>query len=97
MPPYGRLASILLSSPSLQGVDDAAHLLRRSAPHYEGVTILGPAPAPIAFLRGRHRQRFIIRTAREVNIQAVLREWLGPIRLSASVRMQIDIDPHHFM
>ncbi len=97
MPPYGRLASILLSSPSLQGVDDAAHLLRRSAPHYEGVTILGPAPAPIAFLRGRHRQCFIIRTAREVNIQAVLREWLGPIRLSASVRMQIDIDPHHFM
>ena len=96
MPPFGRLAGIVLSSPSLAAVDDSARLLANSMPRFEEVSILGPAPAPIAFLRGRHRQRFIVRTSRDVNIQAILRDWLEPLKLPSSVRMQVDIDPYHF-
>ena len=96
MPPFGRLAGIVLSSPSATAVEDAARLLGAAVPRYEDVVVLGPAPAPIAYLRGRHRQRFIVRTARDVNLQAVLRQWLDPLEIPSSVRMQVDIDPYHF-
>ena len=96
MPPFGRLASVLLSSPSLAAVDASAGRMSAAMPRYEGVAILGPAPAPIAYLRGRHRQRFIVRTPRDVNIQAILRDWLEPLETPSSVRLQVDIDPYHF-
>ena len=96
MPPFGRLAGIVLSSPSATAVEDTARLLGAAVPRYEDVVVLGPAPAPIAYLRGRHRQRFIVRAARDVNLQAVLRQWLEPLRIPSSVRMQVDIDPYHF-
>ena len=54
--------------------------------------MLGPAPAPLAILRGRHRRRFLNKAERRVNLQAVLRDWLGRVRLSGSARLQVDID-----
>ena len=96
MPPFGRLAGIVLSSRSLAAVEDAARLLADSRPNYEEVAVLGPAPAPIAYLRGRHRQRFIVRTPRDVHLQEVIRTWLEPLKMPSSVRLQVDIDPYHF-
>ena len=97
MPPYGRLASITLSSPSMPQLRSISAVLERQAPRYQGVLILGPAPAPIAVLRGRHRLRFIVRAEKKVNLQAVIREWLGAVKLPNIVRLQIDIDPYHFV
>ncbi len=62
-----------------------------------GVEVLGPAPAPLAVLRGRHRRRFLLKTRREVHIQAVLREWLAKVKVPGSVRVQVDIDPYSFL
>ena len=59
--------------------------------------MLGPAPAPLAILRGRHRRRFLVKAEREVNLQAVLRDWLGRVRLAGSARLQVDIDPYSFL
>ncbi|MCR9071085.1 MAG: primosomal protein N' [Alphaproteobacteria bacterium] len=97
MPPYGRLAGIVISAPDAERADAAARTVARAAPRLNGVDILGPAPAPITMLRGRHRRRLLVKTGRQVNIQQVLRDWLSPIKLETSVRLQVDVDPYSFM
>ncbi len=97
MPPYGRLAGIVISAPDADRADAAARTVARAAPRLQGVEVLGPAPAPIAMLRGRHRRRLLVKTGRQVNVQQVLRDWLAPIRLESAIRLQIDVDPYSFM
>ncbi|MEQ8586630.1 MAG: primosomal protein N' [Thalassobaculaceae bacterium] len=97
MPPYGRLAGIVISAPDAERADAAARTVAQEAPRLQGVDIFGPAPAPITMLRGRHRRRLLLKTARQVNIQQVLRDWLSPIKLETSVRLQVDVDPYSFM
>ena len=96
-PPFGRLAALILSAPDDETVDFAARAFARSAPHLRGVEILGPAPAPLAVLRGRHRRRFLLKADRGVNVQATLRAWLAPVKVPSTVRVQIDIDPYSFL
>lgn len=97
MPPFGRLAGVVLSSPDPYQVDRAANALRRTAPSEDGVQVLGPAPAPMALLRGRHRRRFLVKAGREVNLQKALRNWLSITPIPKKVRVQLDIDPYSFM
>jgi primosomal protein N' (replication factor Y) (superfamily II helicase) len=96
MPPFGRLASLILSAPEGPMADQAAGQLGRAAPHGDGFTILGPAPAPLAILRGRHRRRFLVKCRRDMAPQTILRDWLGRVKLPNPVRLQIDIDPYSF-
>jgi primosomal protein N' (replication factor Y) len=97
MPPFGRLAALILSAPSLDAVDNVARTLARSAPSGDGLEVLGPAPAPLAILRGRHRRRFLLKCRRDTAPQPLLRTWLGPVKLPGNVRLQIDIDPYSFV
>jgi primosomal protein N' (replication factor Y) len=97
LPPFGRLAALILSAADAETADAAARTLARAAPHLPEVEVLGPAPAPLAVLRGRHRRRFLLKAARRVNVQAVIREWLARVRLGAAARLQIDIDPYSFL
>ena len=97
MPPFGRLAALIISAPDADQADGTAAALARAAPHLKGVDVLGPAPAPLAVLRGRHRRRFLVKTERQVNIQAVLRQWLGGVRTPTAVRIQVDVDPYSFL
>src|SRR5271170_604380 len=97
LPPFGRLAAVIVSAADSESCDFAAAALSRAAPQLPGVTVLGPAPAPLAVLRGRHRRRFLVKATREVNAQAVLRDWLSRVRLSGSVRLQVDINPYSFL
>jgi primosomal protein N' (replication factor Y) (superfamily II helicase) len=59
--------------------------------------VWGPAPAPLAILRGRHRRRFLLKCRRDIAPQPLLRTWLAPVKLPGSVRLQIDIDPYSFL
>ena len=86
-----------LSAADAETSDFTARALARAAPQLPGVTVLGPAPAPLAVLRGRHRRRFLVKAAREVRLQAVLRDWLARVRTAGSARIQIDIDPYSFL
>jgi primosomal protein N' (replication factor Y) len=97
LPPFGRLAALIVSAADDETCDFTARALSRAAPQLPGVTVLGPAPAPLAVLRGRHRRRFLIKADREVRLQAVLGDWISRIRTSGSARIQVDIDPYGFL
>jgi len=96
-PPFGRLAALILSGPDDETVDFSARAFARAAPHMRGVEVLGPAPAPLAVLRGRHRRRFLVKAERSVNLQAVLRAWIDPVKVPSSIRLQVDVDPYSFL
>ncbi len=98
LPPFGRLAALIVSGTTQAEAESHARALARCAEPPAGVMVLGPAEAPLAVLRGRHRMRLIVKTAREVNLQDYLRGWLkrGP-KPRGSVRVQVDIDPQSFL
>ena len=96
-PPFGRLAALVLSGRDERLVDHVATLFSRSAPCGDGIRVLGPAPAPFALLRGRHRRRLLMKTSRNVNIQALIRNWRSSVKLPGTVRLQVDIDPYSFL
>ncbi|MBS0563205.1 MAG: primosomal protein N' [Proteobacteria bacterium] len=98
MPPYGRLAGIILSSPDVQAVFDfGAELARRAQPLRRiGAEVFGPAPAPVARVRGRHRVRLLVKGPKGAALQGALAEWLAQLRPPASLRLAVDIDPQSF-
>ncbi|MCC6000131.1 MAG: primosomal protein N' [Pararhodobacter sp.] len=98
MPPYGRLAGIILSGPEVQTVfDHAGVLAMRAEPlHRIGAQVFGPAPAPIARVRGRHRVRMLVKAAKAAPLQTALAEWVAALPLPRNVRLAIDIDPQSF-
>ncbi|HEM47381.1 MAG TPA: primosomal protein N', partial [Alphaproteobacteria bacterium] len=96
-PPYGRLAALIVSGRDEAAVDATAGMLGRAAPHGDGVRVLGPAPAPLAMLRGRHRRRLLLKTGRDTDVQGTLRGWLARVRWPGGVRVQVDVDPYSFL
>lgn len=98
MPPFGRLAGIILSHPDAALLADfARHLAMNAAPIRDaGAELFGPAPAPIARIRGRHRMRMLIRAPRQAAIQQAIRDWLAPVKLPVNMRLSVDIDPQSF-
>jgi len=97
MPPYGRLAAVIVSGPDAASVGGTGRALARAAPRGEGVTVLGPAPAPLAMLRGLHRERLLLKARRDVPVQPLVAEWLGRVPVPNHVRVQVDIDPYSFL
>lgn len=96
MPPFGRLTALILSGPDEILVKAVGDALARNAPKGEGIEVLGPAPAFMALLRGRHRHRMLLKTRRDIKPQALVREWLARVRVPSSVRVQVDVDPYSF-
>jgi primosomal protein N' (replication factor Y) len=96
-PPYGRLSGLIVSGTDEAAVDAACRDLARAAPRGEGLVVLGPAAAPLAILRGRHRRRFLVRAARGVAVQPPLLAWLESVALPRSVHLAVDIDPVSFL
>ncbi|MFO1132396.1 MAG: primosomal protein N' [Hyphomicrobiales bacterium] len=97
LPPYGRLAAIIISGTDAAETERFARGLGQIAPLADGITVLGPAAAPIAMVRGRHRFRFLVKAGREVNLQAFLRLWLKDVKPKGSLALQVDVDPYNFL
>lgn len=97
LPPYGRLAALIISGAEGPEVERFARNLGMIAPLADGLAVLGPAPAPIAVVRGRHRWRFLVKAAREVNLQGFLRLWLKDVKPKGSLALQVDVDPYNFL
>ncbi len=77
MPPFGRLVALIVSGVNERSVDEAAALLGRTAPNMEGVQVLGPAPAPLSLLRGKHRRRLLMKLETSIAPQPLVGEWLA--------------------
>ncbi len=97
MPPFGKLAAIIVSGRNEPDVKNTAINLAKSAPVSKGWQVLGPAPAPMFLLRGNYRYRLLVIADRRINIQKMLKEWLKGNKIPSSVRVKIDIDPYSFM
>ena len=97
MPPFGRLAAIVVSAEDASEAEAVARRIGHAAPQVEGMAIFGPAPAPLAMLRGRHRQRLLVHARRSLDVQDVIRDWLADIDWSAKVRVSVDVDPYSFL
>ena len=96
-PPYGRLAALIVSSQDSELARRIAGKLSHCAPRCKGAEIYGPAPAPLAMLRGRHRIRLLVHARRNFDLQGMIRHWLTLVEHSAKVRVAVDIDPYNFM
>jgi len=97
MPPFGRLVALIVSGEDEAAVERITRSLARAAPQAPDVTVLGPAPAPFALLRGRHRRRFLLKAPRDVTVQPIVREWLRQSPAMGRIRIQVDIDPYSFL
>ncbi|MBM3485748.1 MAG: primosomal protein N' [Alphaproteobacteria bacterium] len=97
MPPFGRLAAIIVGGPDEAAVEAAAAAFARTAPRDAAIEVLGPARPPLAVLRGRHRRRLLVKTDRATNLPAILRAWIDRVRVKGSVRVQVDVDPYSFV
>jgi len=96
-PPFGRLAALIVSSEDERDADRTARDFGLAAPGGDGIQVLGPAPAPLALLRGRHRRRLLLKTRRDIPVQPLLREWLVRVAVPNNVRVQVDVDPVGFL
>ena len=99
VPPYGRMAGIVLSSPDVQEVFDVGKALAaRTEPlHRIGAQVFGPAAAPIARIRGRHRVRLLVKAEKSAPLQQALSAWIGQLKYPTNLRLSVDIDPQSFL
>jgi primosomal protein N' (replication factor Y) len=97
MPPFARLASLIVSSASRKLASDTARALAKKVPDMAGLEVFGPAPAPISLLRGKYRFRLLVRTPRKFGLQKVLRFWLAQVKWPKTVMVRTDVDPYNFM
>ncbi|MEM9796802.1 MAG: primosomal protein N' [Pseudomonadota bacterium] len=99
VPPFGRMAGIVISDPSAETAMRIGTALARQSQVLEsaGAEVWGPAPAPIARIRGRHRVRLLVKAPRQAPIQPALAEWVAGVDLPRSTRLSVDIDPQSFL
>ena len=97
-PPFGRLASLVISAGDKPSAEGYARRLASTAPQADAVRVLGPAEAPLALVRGRYRFRLLVKSPRAFDLSAYLREWLaGAAKPKGDVRLEVDIDPMSFL
>ncbi|MDE1973165.1 MAG: primosomal protein N' [Hyphomicrobiales bacterium] len=97
-PPFGRLASLVVSGPDKNDTGAFARALARAAPASDDVRVLGPADAPLALVRGRHRLRLLIKAPRNFDLSGYLREWLAEApKAKGSIKVEVDVDPQSFL
>ena len=95
-PPFGRLAALILAGADGDKVRETARALALAAPRAKGLNVWGPAPAYYQVLRGRTRERLLVQAEKSIDIQAYLRTWLALVKIPASVRLTVDVDPLSF-
>ncbi len=97
-PPFGRLASLLVSGSDKHATESHARRIAAAAPHNEAVRVLGPAEAPLALVRGRHRFRILVKSPRGYDLSAYLREWMVKApKKKGNIKLEVDVDPQSFL
>jgi primosomal protein N' (replication factor Y) len=97
LPPFGRLAAVVVSGIDPLQLEDFVRLMAQAAPNSAGVEVYGPADAPLGLVRGRRRKRFLVRADRTVDLSAYMATWRARVKPPAAIRVGIDIDPYSFL
>jgi primosomal protein N' (replication factor Y) len=98
LPPYGRLAALVVSARDKELAERFAREVARRAPQSNRIEVFGPAEAPIAVVRGRHRWRLLAKAPREIDLQSYLRAWLEELPdIKGDLRLTVDVDPYSFL
>ena len=98
LPPYGRLAALIVQSKHKELAEAFAKEVRRCAPAAERIMVLGPAEAPLAVIRGQFRWRLLVKAPREIDLQGYLRAWMAELpQLKGDLRVILDVDPYSFL
>lgn len=98
MPPFGRLAALIVSAKTRPEAEQYARRVALASPRSAKISVLGPAEAPLALIRGRHRFRLLVKASKDADLQAYLRHWLASAPpAKGSLRLTVDIDPYSFM
>lgn len=98
LPPFGRLAAIVVSGPDRASAESYARALALAAPRADGAQVLGPAEAALAVLRGRHRFRLLVKAARGLDLPGYLRAWLAAAPSPrGGVERHVDVEPQSFV
>ena len=98
LPPFGRLAALIISAKTKPEAESYARALALAAPEARLIQVLGPVEAPLAIIRARHRQRLLVKAAREADLQGYLTEWLSRVDPPrGSLNLHVDVDPHSFL
>jgi primosomal protein N' (replication factor Y) len=97
-PPFGRLASLIISAGDRPTAEGFARKLAAMAPVRENILVLGPAEAPLAVIKGRYRFRLLVKSARNVDLSGYLREWLAAApKVTGNLKLEVDVDPQSFL
>jgi primosomal protein N' (replication factor Y) len=97
-PPFGRLASLVVSGADKHAAEAHARRLALAAPRAEAVRVLGPAEAPLALIRGRHRFRLLVKSPRAFDLSGYLRHWLAAApKTKGNIKLEVDVDPQSFL
>ena len=97
-PPFGRLASLLMSGADKHATESYARKIAAAAPRDEAVRVFGPAEAPLAVVRGRYRFRLLVKSPRAFDLSAYMREWLAQVPKSkGTLKLEVDVDPQSFL
>ena len=97
MPPFSRLAGVILSGKNEKSVEALGRILAQTAPRSDDFIVMGPAVPAFAMLRGKHRRRLLIQCSRKINLQKTINDWLSRVDVPSSIRLSIDIDPQSFL
>jgi primosomal protein N' (replication factor Y) (superfamily II helicase) len=97
-PPFARLASLLVSAGERNAAEYFARRLAAAAPSEDEVRVLGPAEAPLAIVRGRHRFRLLVKAPRAFDLSGYLRRWVAAApKRKGNIRLEVDVDPQSFL
>jgi primosomal protein N' (replication factor Y) len=97
LPPFGRLAAVIVSGMDPAQLEGFVQVMARAAPNSAGVEVYGPADAPLGLIRGRRRKRFLVRADRAVDLSAYMATWRARVKPPGAIRVAIDIDPYSFL
>ena len=97
MPPFGRMASLIISAKNKDTCHKTASDIVKKIPLYNDIEILGPVAAPIYLLRGRYRERILIKSGKKIKLQTLIKKWIEQVKIPSSVNIKIDIDPYNFL
>lgn len=97
MPPFGRLVALIVSGLSLNDVVTQARNLASQGARYDNITVMGPAPAPLARVREQYRYRLLMHAPKDLRVQPLMQDWIGRTSKIKGVRIKVDIDPYSFM